>query len=62
MAALCYGVQLIDRPLLVCEECMLEINEKMSEQTRGRWREFVDTHFPGVPANSMPTPTTMPAL
>jgi hypothetical protein len=62
IAALCFGIQLIDRPLMVCEPCMFEINEQMSEQTRGRWRDFVDTHFPGVPADSLPSPTSMPAL
>lgn len=62
MAALCYGHAMIDRPLLVCESCMLEMNEKMSEQTRGRWRDFVDTHFPGVPADALPDPHTLPVF
>ena len=62
MMALCYSLQLIDRPMFVCEECMLEINEKMSEQTRRRWRDFVDTHFPGVPADALPDPTLAPVV
>ncbi len=62
MAALCFGLQMVDRPLLICEDCMLEINEKMSEQTRRRWRDFVDHHFPGVPADSLPDPSTIPVI
>ena len=62
MAALCFGLQMVERPLFVCEPCLLEINERMSEQTRRRWRDFVDTHFPGVPADALPDPTTVPVL
>lgn len=62
MAALCYALQMIERPLFVCESCMMTINEKMSEQTRRRWRDFVDTHFPGVPADALPDPHVMPML
>lgn len=62
MAALCFGLQMVERPLFICEDCMLEINEKMSEQTRRRWRDFVDHHFPGVPADALPDPSTIPVL
>ncbi len=60
MAAICFATEMVERPLFVCETCMLEINEKMSEQTKRRWREFVDTHFPGVPSGALPEPTTVP--
>ena len=62
MAAICFAENMVDRPIFVCETCMLEINEKMSEQTRRRWRDFIDTHFPGVPADALPDPTTVPVL
>lgn len=62
MAAICFATDMVERPLFVCEGCMLEINGQMSEKTKGRWREFVDTHFPGVPSNALPEPTTVPVL
>lgn len=62
MAAICFATEMVERPLFVCETCMLEINEKMSEQTKRRWRDFVDTHFPGVPSDALPEPTTVPVL
>ena len=62
MAALCFGLQMVERPLFVCEGCMQEMNEKMSEQTRRRWRDFIDSHFPGVPSNALPNPSTVPVL
>ena len=62
MAALCYGIEMVERPLFVCEGCMQEMNEKMSEQTRRRWRDFVDKHFPGVPSDAIPSPSRVPVL
>ncbi len=62
MAAICFGPSMVERPIFVCESCMLEMNERMSEQTRRRWRDFVDNHFPGVPANALPDPSTVPVL
>ena len=52
----------VDRPIFACEACMLAMNEKLSEQTRRRWRDFVDDHFPGVPADALPDPTRVPVF
>lgn len=62
LAALCMGRNLIERPVLACEECMLEMNECISEPTRKRWRDFVDDHFPGVPADALPDPHSLPMV
>jgi hypothetical protein len=38
-------------PLCLCGKCEEEIQDSLSQKTRGMWDDFVDTHFDGPPAD-----------
>ena len=54
------GMQMIydPYPLCLCGKCEEEIQEGLSDKTRGMWDDFVDTHFDGPPANVEDVPAT----
>lgn len=45
-------------PLCLCGKCEEEIQGLLSKKTRGRWDEFVDTHFDGPPADVEDVPAS----
>jgi hypothetical protein len=53
--AMCEGTEIVYQiyPFIVCEPCLLRINDALSDQTREAWRRFYDDHFgfptPGAP-------------
>ncbi|MBM84306.1 MAG: hypothetical protein CMJ78_27435 [Planctomycetaceae bacterium] len=49
-------------PVMVCEECELECNELISEQTRKRWDRFVDDNFDFPPGVDSQSPSNHPIL
>ncbi len=51
IGAVVFGTRQISPPLAICEECAAPAEERMSKQTRDSWHDFVDSNFPGVPAN-----------
>lgn len=54
--AACEGGEIVyqSNPFLICETCLLRINDLLSDQTKEAWRRFWDDHFgfptPGAPA------------
>lgn len=36
-------------PLLICKCCVGNMTEKLSSQSRGLWKQFLEDHFPGPP-------------
>jgi hypothetical protein len=40
-------------PFLICEDCELNLNECLSQQTRDSWNRFVEDNFDGPPALSV---------
>lgn len=61
IAAMCRALDMMDA-LMLCSDCTDRTNELISQKTRDVWRRFVDENFPGVPANSMPSPTRIPVF
>ncbi|MEZ5305131.1 MAG: hypothetical protein R3F11_31485 [Verrucomicrobiales bacterium] len=45
---------------MVCAKCVEQMQELISKQTRGVFDKFVEENFPGVPADTIPLPTTKP--
>ncbi len=56
------GDRLLQGPLFACEDCILDLNSCISEETRRRKTEFFDDHFPGVPAGLCPDLDRIPTL
>jgi hypothetical protein len=49
--AVCSGQRLVFPPIFVCSSCEEEIQELLSDQTRGAHEDFMNRTFPGVPAD-----------
>ena len=56
LICLCRGELMLEPPKYICEDCQLAMNEKLSLHTRRRRQKFIDDHFPGLPADSLPDP------
>ena len=58
LGAACLGSQLLEA-FMICSPCMEVSNLLVSKKTQDIWNDFIDTNFPGVPADSMPCPTSV---
>lgn len=59
LVAACQGTGLLQGHL-ICQRCMEQMSDLVSEKTRNEWNRFVDDNFPGVPADFVPAPTSAP--
>lgn len=50
VAVMCRRSALVVSPMYVCELCEDEIQQSLSEETRGFYDDFLQQHFPGLPA------------
>ena len=50
MMAMCLGFFLLAPPVVICEACNESLNEGLSKQTKESYGDFIDTNFPGIPA------------
>ncbi len=55
IAGVCCGDRLLDSAL-ICIDCIEEMHELLSEETRDVWKRFREENFPGVPADFEPFP------
>lgn len=55
LTGICQGDDILDRAL-VCVDCMEDMAEVISEETRGKWNRFREENFPGVPGDFEPMP------
>lgn len=60
LVAACQGTGLLQAHL-ICQDCMEEMSNLVSEKTRNEWNRFVDENFPGVPADFLPEPAGTPS-
>ena len=49
-------------PLVLCGKCEEEIQDSLSQKTRGIWDDFVDTHFEGPPSDVEDLPVGRPMV
>lgn len=56
LGAACLGSRMLEA-FMICSPCMETSNLLVSQKTQGIWNDFVDTNFPGVPADALPCPT-----
>ncbi|MHC4778413.1 MAG: hypothetical protein ACYTFG_07560 [Planctomycetota bacterium] len=47
---MCLGKFLLAPPVVICEPCNESINERLSKKTKDTYGEFIETNFPGIPA------------
>ncbi len=52
----CHGKDMVDSAM-ICIECMEDMAEIMSAETRQTWDRFREENFPGVPGDFKPMPT-----
>ena len=45
---------------MICSACLERTNGLISKKTQGIWGDFIDDNFPGVPADALPEPTSVP--
>ena len=55
LTGICQGNDMIDSAM-VCIECMEDMAEIISDETRGKWNRFREENFPGVPGDFEPMP------
>lgn len=55
LMGICQGNDMIDSAM-ICIECMEEMSEIISDETRGKWNRFREENFPGVPGDFEPMP------
>ncbi len=55
IAGVCRGDRLLDSAL-ICVDCIEDMHEILSDETREVWRRFREENFPGVPADFEPFP------
>lgn len=55
LAGVCRGDRLLDSAM-ICIDCIEDMHEVLSEETRDVWRRFRDENFPGIPADFEPFP------
>ena len=56
LVGLCQGHDMIDSAM-ICIDCMNEMAEIISDETREKWDRFKDENFPGIPADFEPMPS-----
>lgn len=56
LMAMCQGNDMFDSAM-VCIDCMQEMAEIISDETRQSWNRFREENFPGVPADFEPMPS-----
>ncbi len=56
LMAMCHGTDMFDSAM-VCIECMEDMAEIISDETRQSWDRFKEENFPGVPADFEPMPS-----
>jgi hypothetical protein len=59
LTAACARDRLVMPLVVVCSKCMERSQELLSQKTRETFRDFIETHFPGVPAEWEPAPTVV---
>ena len=55
LVGVCHGSDMIDSAM-ICIECMEDMAEVMSVETRETWDRFREENFPGVPGDFEPIP------
>lgn len=55
IAGVCQGDLLLDSAM-ICVDCIEEMHDVLSEETKEVWRRFREENFPGVPADFEPFP------
>ncbi len=55
LTGICQGLNMFDSAM-ICIECMEEMSEVISDETRGKWNRFREENFPGVPGDFEPMP------
>ena len=55
LVGMCQGDRLMESAM-VCIDCMEEMHEILSEETRQTWDRFREENFPGVPSDFEPFP------
>ena len=56
LMAICHGSDMFDSAM-VCIDCIEDMAEIISEETRQSWDRFKEENFPGVPADFEPVPS-----
>lgn len=51
LMAVMFGPIQLTPPVTMCHDCAAPVEERLSEKTREGWQKFIDSNFPGVPAN-----------
>ena len=59
LVGICQGSDMLDSGM-VCVDCIEEMSELVSEETRGGWDRFKEENFPGIPADFAPGPVPGP--
>ncbi|MEO0416296.1 MAG: hypothetical protein AAF226_15225, partial [Verrucomicrobiota bacterium] len=59
LMAMCWGDKMYDTAM-ICIECMEDMAEVLSEETRGKWDKFKEENLPGVPGDFEPMPSPAP--
>ncbi|NNE92298.1 MAG: hypothetical protein HKN23_11675 [Verrucomicrobiales bacterium] len=59
LVGICQANDMLDSGM-ICIECMEEMAELVSEETRRNWDKFKEENFPGVPADFAPSPVPGP--
>lgn len=60
ISTICSQDRMIMSPMILCVDCLDQMNELLSSETRDSWDEFVRDHVPGLPAQQEPSPADMP--
>jgi len=55
LTGICHVKDMVDSAM-VCVDCMEEMSEIISDETRGKWNRFREENFPGVPGDFQPMP------
>ena len=55
LTGICQGEDMLDSAM-VCIDCMEDMAEVISDETRGKWNRFREENFPGVPGDFEPMP------
>ncbi len=60
ISSLCQQDRMVMSPMILCVDCLDQMNSLLSDETRDSWDDFVRDHVPGLPAQQEPTPSDMP--
>ena len=59
LMGICQGTEMLDSGM-ICVDCMEEMAELVSDETRRGWDKFKEENFPGIPADFAPGPVPGP--